>query len=792
MIAIYEKLIEYGIYLLAFLTPLIFLKNTKVNFLLPKEAFLSFMIPLLIWIWLCKEISIGRARRRYNPILIPLLIFTISLFTSWYNSPNLSLSIMATMKSLNYILAFLLIFYNVRKMRVINNTMILLIVSGGLVSVYGILQYFRIDPFFRVGEVQGNVGKMEVFSTFGNPNFLSPYLAATLPVAIAFFFHFLRRPLLAVLCVLMSVLIFSCLILSFARSSWVAMMLSFSLMGVLLFYFKPGELRLLFTRKFLASALIFILLVAGIPVGMALTRGKTSGKGLDSIAYYFRNRFTQMGNVWARFMMWEVSLRETMKHPIIGRGVLSLKVLYPEMQGDFYKLPGKYERYARNGVAFRHSHNDYVQTFFEQGIIGIGSFLAMIAVFLWQIMKLSKYDRKYFFLYLGFAGGALGVLGDALTNFPFRRAAPQLSYFIFLAFTAVRYNQVFSKDEEEEPVQTELDPSKLVLMAILLLPTAWMIKEHSFDYLRGNQYLKAGYVAMVHFQNQSQAIDFFKESARLQPEDPELWYWWAAAYQSAHDMENAEKTYTEALRYGRNNLIFYQLGIIYLQTGREELAEKFLRKSVEIIPLFADGYLQLGSYYLSKGRPADAIKDLRKIEELNCRDEGNNSKLKSRYLLSRAYYLTGSIETSIAELKKYIPGSPQSERLQLFGLLYQQLEQLKQPAAMMAATMEAVLPHMPTDPNLHERTATMFYTAQNYRKAIEYWDPLLNYPDKIGKILYNIAACQYQLQDLAQASETIKRCLLYEPDMGKALELKAMIDSHASQLPVPKQEGVPN
>jgi len=773
---IFEKLIEYGIYLVAFFTPLIFLKNTKVNFLLPKESFLTMMIPLLLWLWLSKEIVIKHKKWRFSPIIIPILIYTLSIFLSWINSTNLSYSISASTIMLNYITMFFIIFYNVRKERIINNTVFLLILAGGLVALYGILQYFRIDPFFGKGEVQGNVGKMEVFSTFGNPNFLSPYLAATLPLAITFIFHRMHKIWMATTSVILSILITACLVLAFARSSWVGAGLSFMVMFGLMFIFNKSFLRLLFSKKAIILYLIIFIGSIALIWGFASTEGSSSGKGISSIIYYFKDRFTQMDNVWERFLQWNIALHASLKHPIIGKGIFAYKMHYPELQADFYKDPENFKNWYKYGVCFRHTHNDYIQTLYEQGLLGLLSFLSIVGVFLYMIIKLIKTDKKNFYLYLGFAGGAVGVLGDALSNFPFRRAAPQLTYYIILGFTALLFSIKVKKEAPEEP---ELNAGiiKILFQLLIFIPIFFWIKQYSFNYLIGNQYLKAGYVTLLYFHKPKQAIELFERSEKLYPDNSDLWYWKGVAYHIQKKYDKALSTFEKALTFSTNNLIYYQIGLIKKETGHPEEAIKYFQKSIDIIPRFMSGYIQLAEYYQRKGDYKKAVKYLENIDEYKCRAQRDSREKQRTYLMmAQLHFNLGNYEKSIINIKKYLPYSSNIEKKSLFNMLEQILMKLKKQPDEIADIFDKMDKYFPDDLFFDERLGAINFKAKRYKKSIYYWSRHLNDAQKKGAIYYNIAACYFYLKDYEKAEKFVKKSLIYEPNFKKSIDLRAILE----------------
>jgi len=140
-----------------------------------------------------------------------------------------------------------------------------IIISGGLVALYGLLQYFGLDPLPWTGVP---FEERRSFATFGNPDLLAGFLVLVIPLSLA---EFLRagnkRDSLWIGFSLF--LVFACLLTAFTRSAWIGAA------GSLLAFMVLGG-RAVFSdiRRLLAISLLFVSIFALLAV-FSISSGHT-------------------------------------------------------------------------------------------------------------------------------------------------------------------------------------------------------------------------------------------------------------------------------------------------------------------------------------------------------------------------------------------------------------------------------------------------------------------------------------------------------------------------------------
>ena len=181
-----SSIIQFLYFSLFFFTPLIFTSVTSELFEVPKMYFVYFITLFILFFHLINWLKGKTILFSKNKFTIPLSIFFSTQLLSTFFSVDPHTSFFGYYSRLNggllslftYFLLFLIFpLYLTPKFRdkIIN----VFLVSGFLISSYGILEHFGIDKSLWIQDVQSRV-----FSTLGQPNWLAAYLCILLPFAI--------------------------------------------------------------------------------------------------------------------------------------------------------------------------------------------------------------------------------------------------------------------------------------------------------------------------------------------------------------------------------------------------------------------------------------------------------------------------------------------------------------------------------------------------------------------------------------------------------------------------------
>jgi len=180
--SIFDWVIRGAFLLLLVLVPLYF-SFELTTYTLPKVVIAQVMVSILLASWLLKMVVEGRFSFKRSMLFYPILIYLIiSIF-----SLNYALSVPGGGKLLWQVFAYVMVYFFVLQCvreEEIETWVLVMSLVGILFSVYGISQYFGIDP---VLEGYHHIPHIP-FSTLGHRNQASQYLILLIPLSGVFFF----------------------------------------------------------------------------------------------------------------------------------------------------------------------------------------------------------------------------------------------------------------------------------------------------------------------------------------------------------------------------------------------------------------------------------------------------------------------------------------------------------------------------------------------------------------------------------------------------------------------------
>jgi len=185
----FQKIIEYSFYLLFFVTPFILTTNNFELFEFPKMLFVYGLTIIITGSFLALSLLKGRLEIKLSFYIFSLAFFLISQIISTLISIDRHTSFWGYYSRFHGGLAstfcyFLLsiIFLSSINKRQVKNSLFILLSAASFISLYAIAEHFGIDAQYWVQDVQNRV-----YSTLGQPNWLASWLAALIPLSLAFF-----------------------------------------------------------------------------------------------------------------------------------------------------------------------------------------------------------------------------------------------------------------------------------------------------------------------------------------------------------------------------------------------------------------------------------------------------------------------------------------------------------------------------------------------------------------------------------------------------------------------------
>ena len=338
-------------------------------------CFLTFFVRLVVFN------DLRRSRSPVNTyIYLYALVYVISIFTS----VNFSGSLKGGMTTALFILFSLIISKSIGSKKQLIGTIYVFVAGGTIVALYGLYQYVfgTAGPSWVDPEMFAEI-TTRVYSTLGNPNVLAEYLILVIPFAFACLLHE-KNPYLKFIFLGAFGITILCIVFTFARGSWLALL------------FAAAIFLILLDRRFILLGIAGLVLLYFTLPDVILSRFTSIGNLGDSSSSY-------------RMSIWlgSIAMLKDYWFGGIGPGVDAFNRIYP--------------LYSFNTAAAQHSHNLFLQLTCESGIAGLVVFLAM-AVSLLRSLCVSfsglKDKKKRYFHYAAISA-VCGFLMNGMSEYSF-------------------------------------------------------------------------------------------------------------------------------------------------------------------------------------------------------------------------------------------------------------------------------------------------------------------------------------------------------------------------------------
>jgi tetratricopeptide (TPR) repeat protein/O-antigen ligase len=367
------------------------------------------------------------------PLVIPVLglltvyvistIFSVSPYASLFGSYQ---RLQGTYTLFSYLVLFAALVANLRKRAQVDRAITIVIVTSLPISLYGIIQHYKLDPLPWGGDTT-----VRVTGNLGNAIFLAAYLIMAAPVGlgrVVTSFHAIltdpdtKRLPYNIVRAAVYIFVFAvnlvALYFSGSRGPWLGLMAGFFFFFVLLaLHWRARTLTLVALG--LAALLAVFLVVLNIPNGPLETLRAKPGVGRLGDVFD-----TQGGTGLVRVLIWQGVVQLVLPHPpiqqpngapdtwnairpLIGYGPEALYVAY----NRFYP-PDLGHHEARNASPDR-SHNETWDAVANTGLLGLAAYLVLfVAVFYYGLKWLgliTSATRRNVFIALVLVGGAVSA-----------------------------------------------------------------------------------------------------------------------------------------------------------------------------------------------------------------------------------------------------------------------------------------------------------------------------------------------------------------------------------------------
>lgn len=366
-----NKTIEISLYVVAFFIPI-------------SRAILEIFISLAIFAWIIKKFASREKLKGIfypNCLNLPILLYVLAIFASAIFSTNRGISFEHFFfKTAEYLLLFYVIIEVVDK-RILKNMLAVLVLSVAVVGIDGVYQYFSKHDFLRHREIAIAERPERIHGPFNMPTDFSNYVVTILPLVASLVFLKFKKSWIKPVLVVISLLLFICLIFSASKSGWLALLLAI-----------PFVLLLGNKKLFIISLLMVIVALSFFPL--------LSGTARDRILHFFD--FNEGGSTSHRSILWSMGLAMFSDRPLLGQGLGTFMFNFRKFQPQDYP----------QGWGISYVHNCFLQIAAETGILGFLSFVSIITVLFFVSLKTLLKTKKdpYYYILSGTLTGIFAYL----------------------------------------------------------------------------------------------------------------------------------------------------------------------------------------------------------------------------------------------------------------------------------------------------------------------------------------------------------------------------------------------
>ncbi|MFQ6014047.1 MAG: tetratricopeptide repeat protein [Anaerolineae bacterium] len=488
-----ETIIEAGWLLALAVVPLFFNVYSNRVFEPDKLTLLRSIALIMALAWLIKTVEESKASDTRHPILcnpltVPvLLLVSIYLISTAFSIfPRVSIwgsyqRLQGSYTTLSYIVIFFLTWGTLRTREQLNRLITTVLITSLPISLYGILQHYKLDPLPWGGDVTERVA-----STMGNSIFLAAYLIMVVPLTVARIIEttsdvlkaegerVLHWSLVGVYVLLLSAQL-TAILFTKSRGPFLGL-----LVGLFVFTFLFGLTRkvtwLWGSAVALAITGITFLILFNLPTTpLAPLRDAPYIGRLGRVFETGASGKDRTGRV--RLLIWEGVIGLLTSDParaVIGYGPESMYVAYNK-----HYPPDLAHVEARNASPDR-SHNETFDALVTTGVIGLAAYLLLFgAIFYYgfQWLGLVKgLGQRQLLIGLWVAGGALGALVPWLLEGTFRFAGVGFPLGIVLATVAYLMPAGFFLSKGGQ--RPSLNTYKLLIIGLLSAVIAHFVEIH--------------------------------------------------------------------------------------------------------------------------------------------------------------------------------------------------------------------------------------------------------------------------------------------------------------------------
>lgn len=436
-------------------------------------------------------------------------------------------------------------------------------VSAALVSLLTIAQFWNLNLLAFSGAPGVSAGRMRMYSTLGNPNFVASFLAAAIPAPLALAFGSCHR-----------------------RVLWLSTALVIAV-GIVLTGSRAGVLALV------AAVLVF----ATTAIRNGLARWSVVGAlalvcVLGAAAHL--NPRTASESLRGRAFIWKVALADGAARSAFGSGPGSFGYLYPTRMGRFFSEPG-HGNLLRFAGHERHAQNDFVEAWHDTGWLGLTSLLAIFGLWLGSMWIRFRHQEAAMRATTAAAmAGVAALLVASMFDFPLHRAETWTLLWLWMAVPFAE------RALTAPPRPLRFLPVRYCIAGLLIVVGACF----SFAQVASGYWLRQGQTQEREGHVEA-ARESYRSALRWECASPDANFNFVRAMGKSGDLSGALAQSHVASRFVNEPELTILRSRIQQNSGNSELAMRELRSGMRMFPYSQELRNEFDSYFPTEVTPGE-------------------------------------------------------------------------------------------------------------------------------------------------------------------------------------------
>ena len=651
-----RRVIIWGIQILIVLVPLVF-SSVFNEYGTPKMVIVQVMAIGLAMCWFASMVVDGEVVFIDTSLNYTFMAFLAVQFVSLFLAYNIFEGMGTLFGYASFFVLACLIFHVIPDVKDMHRLCLWMVGTGSVVAIIGLLQHNGVYHF-------GAPWNLPI-STIGNVNFTAQYYNVIFPIALVMLF--MAHRFWVQVGIGAAVFVMAChLVVLGSRGGWLGAMVALGTLGGAAFlrHYQIG-------RRLVDTVVIGVVLVGlGWPVLMGLVSGIQIGEGrhLGQLLDTYQTRvvdrvenaiYLEDDSTLQRVRLWEDTVRLIWDKPLLGVGLGNFAFNVPKYMSR-ESLEVKHRREQQTGqelMAFG-AHNEYLETWAETGVLGMG----VLFVLLYQLLKAVYHlIRRYVrgeepLLVVGLVAAVLATLVHSFFSTNLQQPVSATHFWLVVGMIwSLKLNVdgrntiglLETGSRRFAQVLLALSGAVLVVVFVMGMRTLW----GEYYYQRGNQFFK--------HKIYQEAEKWWDRATQLEP--TKYYQTFQSLGTARYNLENwdgAVSAFQMSLRYFPNNAqVHYLLGRSLVKKGNAKEAVSHLKTAVDLNPFLASYKVGLGEALFQTGAVDQAIATLEGALRLDA------NLPEAHQLLGACFKQGGHLDAAIASYQQALSFKPNEKEI---------------------------------------------------------------------------------------------------------------------------------